>query len=124
MGNNMNNPKDSQAVAPSNNYLSILQNQEELFLNQLAKVDLPSKNIFNEIKERAAIFKNIESVLEELPLEKRQNSIYLSKFLAAAMSGLFDAALNYLWNETIRDRISRDSAFHQKIKSAHDLLKI
>ena len=27
--------------------------------------------------------------------------MYLSKFLAAVTAGLFDAALNYLWDETI-----------------------
>jgi hypothetical protein len=29
--------------------------------------------------------------------------MYLSKFIAAVRSGLFDAALNYLWDETISE---------------------
>ena len=31
-----------------------------------------------------------------------RESYYLSKFFVAVSTGLFDAALNYLWNETIK----------------------
>ena len=42
--------------------------------------------------------------------EQREQSLYLSKLLAAVGAGLFDAALNYLWDETIaelRRRVAR-----------------
>jgi hypothetical protein len=56
------------------------------------------------------VFSNVEGVLALLSHDYKQQSIYVSKFIAAAASGLFDSALNYLWDETIfelRKRIVR-----------------
>jgi hypothetical protein len=39
--------------------------------------------------------------LKRLNKEQRERSFYISKVFAAAAAGLFDAALNYLWNETV-----------------------
>ena len=44
----------------------------------------------------------MESCIEILPFEERQKSVYLSKFTVAVSVGLFDGALNFLWDETIK----------------------
>ena len=57
--------------------------------------------------------------LRRLPVGERGRSIYVSKLIAAAAAGLFDAALNYLWNETVselRRRVSNyDLAYFYEI---------
>lgn len=71
--------------------------------NYLDWLGLPSKSILVEISERQIVFENVPSVLTKLPDHKLRNSMYISKFIAACCAGLFDAALNYLWDETIRN---------------------
>lgn len=71
---------------------------------------LPTTNVLVPVVERVKVFGNVEDVLELLPHEHKRNSLYISKFIAASGSGLFDAALNYLWDETIfelRKRVAR-----------------
>lgn len=62
---------------------------------------LPSEGILVSVAERNTVFGNIGAILARLSVGDRQKSIYISKFLAAVASGLFDAALNYLWDETV-----------------------
>ena len=62
---------------------------------------MPSCGIFNSVDERLRVFSNIDHVISQIDPQLSQKSIYLSKFLAASASGLFDASLNYLWDETI-----------------------
>jgi hypothetical protein len=64
---------------------------------------LPTANVLVNVPERLIVFGNVEHVLEKLDPRRRAESTYVSKFLAAAASGLFDAALNYLWDETIHE---------------------
>lgn len=74
---------------------------EEHILGFLKKHDLPTEGIFVTISERMNVFNNAGGVLAKIDPAEKNNSIYLSKFLAAAASGLFDAALNYIWDETV-----------------------
>ncbi|MFF9101480.1 hypothetical protein ACF1AU_12990 [Streptomyces rubrogriseus] len=53
----------------------------------------------------------MDDALEVLSEPQRQNSLYLSKFFAAVSAGLFDAALNYLWDETVNQLRQRVSAY-------------
>jgi hypothetical protein len=62
---------------------------------------LPSQSVLVPVKERIRVFSNVLSVLDKVEDDQRGRSMYISKFIAAASSGLFDAALNYLWDETI-----------------------
>lgn len=73
----------------------------EPLANFLVYVGLPTENIFSPIDERRRIICSLESVLEILPLDKRAKAEYLSKFVVSITVGLFDGALNFLWNETI-----------------------
>ncbi|MFR9282264.1 MAG: hypothetical protein ACLVKV_06595 [Peptoniphilus lacrimalis] len=45
--------------------------------------------------------KNLPTLLSTISNENKSNANYLSKFVAASAIGLFDAALNYIWNEVI-----------------------
>ncbi|MCJ8345593.1 hypothetical protein MJH12_08630 [bacterium] len=85
------------------NYTNQLQLFESQFLTTISSYGLPTENIFVSVEERSKVFQNLKSVFALLEDSQKQRSIYLSKFLAATASGLFDAALNYLWDETISE---------------------
>ncbi len=70
--------------------------------NLLAHIGLPTENILSPIEERRKVIFALESTIEILPLAEREKSIYLSKFTVAVSVGLFDGALNFLWDETIK----------------------
>lgn len=70
----------------------------ELFL---AHYELPTENIIASPEERARIMDALTEFLDTLPKEAKEDARYLSKFIAAAAVGLFDASLNFLWNEVI-----------------------
>lgn len=119
-------------------YATQLKAFEASFLSVVNSYGLPSQNIFVDVPERAMVFRNVDAVLYQLREEQRSNSIYLSKFLAAAASGLFDAALNYLWDETIQEIRKRviqydvgyfyDNATHEekrkKLNGPEDIVKL
>ena len=68
----------------------------------LNHVNLPTKNILAPINERRKIIQALESTLEILPIPDRTKAFYLTKFTVAVTVGLFDGALNFLWDETIK----------------------
>ncbi|MDJ0620621.1 MAG: hypothetical protein QNJ63_28450 [Calothrix sp. MO_192.B10] len=68
----------------------------------LNHIGLPTENILSPVEERRKVIYYLESVLEILPLEDRKKSEYLSKFTVAITIGLFDGALAFLWDETIK----------------------
>jgi hypothetical protein len=70
--------------------------------NLLDHVGLPTDNILSPIEERRKVIWGLESTLEILPMEDRAKSEYLSKFTVAIAVGLFDGALTFLWDETIK----------------------
>jgi hypothetical protein len=74
----------------------------ELVLTQeLEGAGLPSADVLVAVVERTRLLGNLESALDRLDDGQRARSYYISKLIAAAAVGLFDAALNYLWNETV-----------------------
>lgn len=70
--------------------------------NLLEHVGLPTENILSPVEERRKVIYALESCIEILPMEERSKSEYLSKFTVAVSVGLFDGALNFLWDETIK----------------------
>lgn len=62
---------------------------------------LPTENIIANEKERANIANNLPAFLDEIPDDVKKEARYLSKFVAGTAIGLFDAALNYVWNEVV-----------------------
>jgi len=106
----------------------------------LEKLELPTNNVLVEIRERGKVIANMPNVIfDNLSIEQRKRAYYISKFIASATVGLFDAALNYLWNETIlnlREKIIRfdldyffdstisDSSRRKTVSTPEDLLKL
>ncbi len=122
-------PHEHLQIAPFENGL----------LNYLRSYGLPSQGIFASIDERKVTVANLHNVVIKIPEADRLTSTYLSKYVAAAAAGLFDAALNYLWDETIiqlRTRVAQydlsyfyDNAVtspdrRTKLKDVSDLDKI
>lgn len=77
----------------------------------LARLGLPSENVLVPIRERGRVISNLPSVIEQVPEVLLPNSHYISKFVAACGAGLFDAALNFLWDETIQNLRAKVARF-------------
>src|SRR5262249_24798107 len=69
----------------------------------LDELGLPSEDVLVRVFERGIVLSNLPMVVAELSAEQRYAAMYISKFVAACGVGLFDAALNYIWDETIRN---------------------
>ncbi|GAA4650002.1 hypothetical protein GCM10023116_22850 [Kistimonas scapharcae] len=68
----------------------------------LTHVGLPIDNVVVPISERKKVIASLEESLSIIPVDDRIKSHYLSKYTVAISVGLFDGALNYLWDETVR----------------------
>ncbi len=71
------------------------------FVEYLTQLGLPTAGVVTGVEERRRLLILVPDAIERLPPERRGEAMYLSKFLSAIGGGLFDAALNYLWNETV-----------------------
>jgi hypothetical protein len=80
-----------------------LQQFEEILLTQLAAAGLPTEGVVAVVEQRRRVLVNLGAALADLPAEKRPTAYYLSKMIAAVEVGLFDAALNYVWDETVSE---------------------
>lgn len=126
-----------EIIKPTN-YDVQLRDFEGGLVNFLEQHNLPSESIFVGVPERLNVFKNLEGVIIQIDEREKQQSYYLSKFIAGVASGLFDAALNYLWDETIlqiRKRVVQydleyfyDNAVtgekRKRLKDQNDLVKV
>lgn len=105
----------------------------------LGELGLPNDQVLVPVNERQRVITNIPDVIELIDSERKSTSIYLSKFIAACGAGLFDAALNFIWDETVvnlRNKVARfdleyfydsvvtDTKRRSKLKDAEDLQKI
>src|SRR5438045_1512719 len=72
-----------------------------VFAAYLQQFGLPTDNIIATTAERGIIAANLPTLLDALPPSEKQDARYLSKFVGATAVGLFDAALNYVWNEVV-----------------------
>lgn len=71
------------------------------FEEYLSYLGLPTANIIASLSERQKIEANLPAFVQSLDPKVRQEARYLSKFVAGAAIGLFDASLNYIWNEVV-----------------------
>ena len=67
----------------------------------LTSRSLPADCIVASPEERFRVMNALPDFIDSLPIEVRQNARYLSKFIAGAAVGLFDASLNFVWNEVV-----------------------
>ncbi|MFE7111204.1 hypothetical protein ACFU98_32550 [Streptomyces sp. NPDC057575] len=72
-----------------------------MILDTLAQSALPTDGILVGLEERHALLESSGFALRRLPAGKRGQATYISKMIIAGSVGLFDAALNYLWDETV-----------------------
>ncbi|MHB8847030.1 MAG: hypothetical protein ACYC43_01155 [Burkholderiales bacterium] len=79
----------------------LLSTDTTKFEEYLAHLGLPTKNIIAALPERQIIENNLPAFIASLPAEVKRDARYLSKFVAGAAIGLFDASLNYVWNEVV-----------------------
>lgn len=68
----------------------------------LMNVGLPVSDVVAPIAERKKVIAQLADALNILPHAERAKAHYLSRFTIAIAAGLFDGALNYLWDETVR----------------------
>ena len=92
--------RTAQLVA-AGSFAAELQTFELVLTQELQNNGLPSQDVLVGVAERTRLLRNLEAALDRLDDSQRKRSYYISKMIAAAAVGLFDAALNYLWNETV-----------------------
>lgn len=89
----------SELIAKSGaGFLATDTTKFEAYLEHLG---LPTENIIAALSQRQIIENNLPAFIESLPPEVKRDARYLSKFVAGAAIGLFDASLNYVWNEVV-----------------------
>lgn len=125
-------------VAITNNVISIVDGLSDALGSYLSELGLPTENVLVDLPERRKIINNLPDVVNSIEASKRQNSLYLSKFIAACGAGLFDAALNFIWDETVvnlrakvirfdleyfYDSVVTDPIRRAKLKDESDLVK-
>lgn len=88
--------------APASSLATSLDSFNAPLAQFLGDMGLPTVSVLAPVDERKTVIENLAGALEVLPYDRRQNAYYLSRFAVAISVGLFDGALNYLWNETIQ----------------------
>jgi hypothetical protein len=106
------------------------------FLNELG---LPTERVLAEFAERRFVLHSLQQTLSVLSYDERARAYYLSKFSVAIAVGLFDAALNFLWDETILalrklaasidlsyffDTAEKREAYRAKLQAPEDLANL
>lgn len=84
---------------------------EGLMFQVLEAWGLPTDNIIVAAKQRDVLLRNTSDAIEDLTDAERAEAPYISKMIIAGSVGLFDAALNYLWNETVNRLRGHVAAF-------------
>ena len=77
----------------------------------LEDLGLPAENVLVKVSERGKVLANVPAITDDLTDAQREKSLYISKFVAACAAGLFDAALNFLWNEIVTNLRRKVAAF-------------
>lgn len=88
-------------IINANEVNTSLSSYEPKLISYVGSFGLPTEGILVPIDKRKQVIKNFEDVIALLKQEDVSEAAYISKFIVAASSGLFDAALNYLWDETV-----------------------
>ena len=100
-------------VTIKNELETTISDFNEPFTNYLTNLGLPITGILAPISARQTVINSIESEINKISKDNRQYAIYLTRFLSSVAAGLFDGAVAYLWNETIKSL--------QKMVASYDL---
>jgi len=79
---------------------SYVQGVSKGLIRYLSYLDLPVDCVVDHDERAKAIFL-LPDTISKLDKKQKSRAYYISKFIASCGAGLFDAALNYLWDETI-----------------------
>ena len=88
-----------------------LDDFQTALLSRASDMGLPTAGVVVGLPERVNLLNGLAGAMSGLPIGRRSTATYLSKFIMAASAGLFDAALNYLWDETIGELRKRIVAY-------------
>jgi len=80
-------------------------------LDRFSDLGLPVDGVLVGLDQRRALLTYGVGALDLLGPDQRAQAMYISKMFAAAAAGLFDAALNYLWDETIGQLRARVASY-------------
>jgi hypothetical protein len=83
----------------------------EGFHGYLSGLGLPTDGVLVAPEQRMRVIHNVPALVEMLAAEQRGEAMYVSKFIAACGAGLFDAALNFIWDEVVVRLRKRVAAF-------------
>lgn len=100
MGKKSNKAK-AVVVAGTVDLTTSISSFEGRMLDHVSALGLPQDGVLIDVPDRVTVLGNLAGAISALPNAYRARSMYLSKFALAVSAGLFDAALNYLWDETI-----------------------
>lgn len=81
---------------------SYISDFNQPFTRYLVELGLPVEGILAPIGEREIVINTIEKEINKISPENREIAVYLTRFIASVAAGLFDGAVTYLWNETIK----------------------
>ena len=98
-----------------NEIQSSISDFNEPFTNYLVNLGLPVEGILAPIEERQIVINSIESEIQKISVENRQFATYLTRFLSSVAAGLFDGAVTYLWNETIKSLRKMQEIFDEAL---------
>lgn len=82
----------------------------EGFRSYLTGLGLPVDGVLVAPDERSKVLTNVPELVSLLDAASLSEAMYVSKFVAACGAGLFDAALNFVWDEVVvrlRERVAR-----------------
>ncbi len=94
-------PATASTLIASTSIDQHVQEFEARLLAFLVQHGLPTDGILVPAPQRVVALRNLDAALEQLDATERAGAGYIAKAVAAVANGLFDAALNYLWDETI-----------------------
>lgn len=77
----------------------------------LAALGLPTEKVLVAVAERGKVLLNLPDVVRQLRGTGITDAHYVSKFVAACGAGLFDAALNFIWDETVKNLRKKVATF-------------
>lgn len=72
------------------------------FTSYLINLGLPVEGVLAPIDDRRIVINSIEAEINKIEPQNREVAIYMTRFLSSVAAGLFDGAVTYLWNETIK----------------------
>jgi len=130
-------PAPAQPIAITGDLETSIQGFNVPLAGFLGTLGPPTERVLADFGERRFVLQSLQQTLDVLPYEDRAKAYYLSKFSVSIAVGLFDAVLNFLWDETILalrrlaasidlsyffDTAKKRKSYRAKLQTADDLV--